>query len=239
MKYIARKFLDSKDSYLDNAFVQIQMQNELIQIAKKHSLCKIDFKNVLEIGCGSGGLSQLIAKYIRYKKFLAIDIAPFGECLSSLNMEFRLLDMNSLESLDNKYDLIVSNAALQWGNQKEILIGINKISSRDSYLLLGIFGKNNLKEIRDICGVGLSYFGVDDYKRMLDGWRILECYSQVKKIHFKNPIEVFRHFKNTGTNSLSNNFRLTKKILNKIEKEAQNTITYEPIYILAKKAILY
>ncbi len=157
------------------------------------------------------------------------------------NIKFLQFDMENLEMIKNIYqnisfDLITSNAALQWTNQPLILPKITQLAHSNSCLLLGIFGKNNLKEMREFLGIGLDYLSPFDYQEILSqDWQILECFSTLETLHFQSPLEVFRHLKNTGVNVYGASFTLTKSHLKSYEKHFQNTLTYEPLYLLAQK----
>ena len=48
-------------------------------------------------------------------------------------------------------------------------------------------------------------------------------------------LEALRHLKHTGVNSLSPHFPITKSLLEKYNKRYQNTLTYHPIYLIAKR----
>lgn len=201
----------------------------------------LHFPNILELGCGRGGFSGKLAKSLTFNHFIALDLVDFSSDFLGKNIEFLQFDMENLEMIKNIYqnmsfDLIASNAALQWTNQAVILPKIAQIAHKNSCLLLGIFGKNNLKEMREFLGIGLEYLSLLDYQKILSqDWQILECFGVLETLHFQSPLEVFRHLKNTGVNVYGASFALTKSHLKSYEKHFQNALTYEPLYILAQK----
>lgn len=243
MNKIANSFFKARDIYETSSFVQKKMRFELVEIAKKHGLLNSVFDNILEIGCGNGSFTKIICSSFLYRNFYAIDIAPFDDFFRDMNVDFCMLDMNNLGSIGSiceQYNLILSNASLQWGNQEYILRNIDSLCDDGAYLLFGVFGSNNLYEVKDICGVGLDYLDINDYMQIMSNkWNILDVYKHTYSVVFDDALDIFRHFRNTGTNVCGDNFRITKKMLEKFEKDKNNTITYEPIYILAQKAAFY
>ena len=70
-KIIKNQFEKSMEKYNDNAVVQKITAEKLVQ-----NLIKIrnDFDNVLELGSGTGLLTNELTKHINYKKYYANDV---------------------------------------------------------------------------------------------------------------------------------------------------------------------
>lgn len=86
-----------------------------------------DLKNGVDIGCGTGEQTKILSEKFDSAKFLGIDPSP--EMLSkskefeSKNLSFKNSTVEDFISWDKNrgWDLIFSNAALQWSNDHESL----------------------------------------------------------------------------------------------------------------------
>ncbi|HHE31830.1 MAG TPA: methyltransferase domain-containing protein [Chlorobaculum parvum] len=82
-------------------------------------------ERVLDLGCGDGSLTAVIAGLLPEGEVVGID-ASRGMIDAALpksggNLYFRLLDIDDLD-FDNEFDLIFSNAALHWVKDHEKLL---------------------------------------------------------------------------------------------------------------------
>lgn len=236
---LARSFLAASSTYSQNALIQDKMQSTLLELLKTH--LPLYCENVLELGCGSGMLTKKALGILKYKIYRALDIVDFSDYFRESEVEFICADMEDFSLLKTlfscqKNHLILSNAALQWGNQKEILEFLPYITYQGGVLALGVFGLENLKEIRLLCGCGLDYLTLEEYQKILaPQWEILTLFERQEKLHFNAPLEAFWHLKQSGVNALKPNFKITKQILSALQKDFNNTLTYNPLYILAQK----
>ena len=107
---IKQRFSKNLNTYQENALIQKNMAEKLIQLLPERK-----FDNILELGCGTGFLTKLASEKINYKSYTAIDIVqeckPFIKKLDK-NIEFLNADIETL-NLTQKYDLIISNAVFQ------------------------------------------------------------------------------------------------------------------------------
>ena len=140
---IKKRFSKNLDTYNDNASIQKRMAEHLISFLDKRK-----FPGILEIGCGTGVLTELAFKNLEFETYTANDIVD--ECEKfikkiSAKIDFVPSDIEIfLKNNQKKYDLIISNAVFQWienyeefinlvlsklnrgGIQELILIDINK-----------------------------------------------------------------------------------------------------------------
>ena len=236
---IAKNFEKAKATYLKEAFVQKRMQGVLLDFLQKNT--KREFANILELGCGNGFFAKQVVDCVSFEKYIALDIVDFSSDFLGSAIDFYQIDIEDFDTLDKKFcekkfDLIISNAVLQWTNQKEVLGFLEKIAKKDAYLLLGIFGVENLREIREIFGKSLKYFENKFYKDILSNkWKNIEIFDEIIQIKFDSSLDIFRHLKNSGVNSISSQNTITKEILNTFENHYKNTLTYHPLFIFAQK----
>lgn len=81
--------------------------------------------NAIDIGCGTGEQTSILAEQFKNTNFLGIDSsAEMLEKSISLekdNLHFEKATTEEIIEQEKKYDLVFSNAALQWSNNHEIL----------------------------------------------------------------------------------------------------------------------
>jgi malonyl-CoA O-methyltransferase len=99
------------------------MGDVLIENIKNNKMC---FKNILEIGCGTGYVTRTLARQFSHAKITAVDIAPgmiehVKSTVKDDSISFICGDIEEIK-LDNTYDLIISNATFQWFNYLDITL---------------------------------------------------------------------------------------------------------------------
>ncbi|MCC8174518.1 MAG: malonyl-[acyl-carrier protein] O-methyltransferase BioC, partial [Odoribacter sp.] len=90
----------------------------------------------------------------------------------------------------------------------------------------------------------LDYINKDDIQKLVsESFDILHIEESLDTIYFNEPLEVLKHLKKTGVNSLSKNWLWTKGSLSKFIEEytsrfsVNNTfpLTYHPVYLVCRK----
>ncbi len=223
-------FLKAKD-YEKHAKVQDFMGLKLCEILKDLKISH--FEKVFEFGCGRGEFSKKLQNFITFNEYLKNDILNFKE-----NSNILIFDMNEIAKQDlskEKFDLIVSNATLQWLDLKQVLPTLANMLNEKGILLLSTFGKMNLKEIKQSTGLGLKYFSTKELEQIFKPYfSNIKITEEIVNLEFQNALEVFKHLKLSGVNSLGF-YRLNKQFLKEFEEKFQNKLTYHPIFILCKK----
>lgn len=77
-----------------------------------------DLKNGVDIGCGTGEQTSILAENFTHTTFLGIDssseMLSVSKELEHDRLKFLLCSVESFITADSKWDLLFSNAALQW-----------------------------------------------------------------------------------------------------------------------------
>ena len=123
-KKLERRFSRNAKTYDEYAVVQKEMSHKLVSEIKVEKP-----KRILEIGCGTGYLTNLIAKQFENAEILALDLAPgmidvAKERLAPLNASGRIDFVCADAEVafpHGTFDLIVSNATFQWFNDPEAM----------------------------------------------------------------------------------------------------------------------
>ncbi|EAI4134565.1 malonyl-ACP O-methyltransferase BioC, partial [Campylobacter jejuni] len=206
-------FLKAKD-YEKHAKVQDFMGLKLCEILKNLRISH--FEKVFEFGCGRGELSKKLQNFITFDEYLKNDILDFKE-----NSSILIFDMNEIAKQDlskEKFDLIVSNATLQWLDLKRIIPSLRDMLNQNGILLLSTFAEQNLKEIKQSTGFGLNYFSLNELEQIFKVYfNEVKITQELIKLSFDNALDVFRHLKLSGVNSLGF-YPLNKGFLKEFEE---------------------
>lgn len=246
---IKQRFAKSIATYDDCAKAQKQIAEHLANKLKEHT--NGIFQNVLELGAGTGFLTQQILQKTKIKKLTCNDmVEEYKELLEAMCkktntiFEFVPCDLERVENFKDTYDLMISSSALQWIVELESLFAKLSLKlNKQGVFAFSTFGKKNLIEFREILSQGLYYPDLDYLQSILKKDFTINHFAEEEIImQFASPIEVLRHLKNTGVNSLIRG-KLTKQKLNEFNQEylrkyasSQGVrLTYHPIYIIAKK----
>ena len=232
---IQKRFAKNLDTYNDNAKIQKKMAERLLSF-----LDRKDFNDILEIGCETGFLTQLVNEKFSFKTYTANDIVESCEkYVKEINPKINFIPADiekAVENSDKKYDLIISNAVFQWVENLESFIKllISKLND-DGVLLFSTFGPENFREVNFVLGKTLPYYSANELQEIIKGYKsVVE--QEMHVMAFKTPKDILKHIKSTGVNALEM-VSWTKTDMQKFENGYNNfcsgipTLTYHPIYV--------
>ena len=239
-KLIKNHFEKSMDKYNENAIVQKFMAEIL---AKEISDIQTKYDKILELGCGTGILTEILHNKITYKSYTANDLTPKSKkYLDKILKNYNYICGNAKKIRPNsQFNLIVSNAMFQWfQNLEEVLSKYHNMLDCEGILAFTTFSPENFQELKSVTGLTLDYKPIEELQNILEkNYKILKLYSFKKILTFNSPLELLYHMKNTGVNSLNNhswNFKDVKDFCTKYSQTYQNvTLTYSPILAVAQK----
>lgn len=237
---VKKRFKKSLKTYDENAIVQKKMAKELISL-----LPKKEYNKIFEIGCATGILTKEIGNKLIFSELYLNDIVEESKkYVQEIYKECNFIagDIENI-NLNKKYNLIISNACLQWcSNIEDTLSKLINALDDDGILAISIFGEDNLKETKSIFNIGNEISSISSMENFLNTQKIIAKKEDKIKIDFETPMEVLKHLKYTGTNAIKE-IKLTKTKLKDFEQRykenyTQNNkvyLTYNPIYIICKK----
>ncbi len=246
--YIRQQFDRQIETYNKHASVQKIICQRLIAQLLDYSLSP--FGKVLEIGCGTGLLTQELLSHYKAEKYIANDIAPSAQqhlkkrLDGQQNWSFIGADAESMP-FPQDLDLVLSASTIQWFNDvSKFFERAHEALDKDGILAFSTFGPKNYKEIKSVLGYGLDYKNIDELQKLLNkNFQILSVTEFENKLYFKSPIDVLKHIKYLGANGIKRQFWSKGQLLN-FEKEYNKkfrsngngiSLTYHPIIIIAKK----
>lgn len=237
-KKIKQQFKKSIAKYSDNAIVQKLIAEKLSSyLSGKH------FEYVLEIGAGSGILTDFISQRCDFTNYYANDLVEKSEMYLRKfipDCKFFAGDFRKISFDGRKFNLVLSNAVFQWyENLDKIFEQCKNLLQPNGILAFSTFSPENFKEIKSITGLSLEYKSPAELTDLLKkDFEIIKIENTEHKMNFDNPLKILAHMKNTGVNSLSETHWGVKEVKDfcdkYIEKYPDLPLTYSPIIVIAK-----
>ncbi|MDO4691765.1 MAG: malonyl-ACP O-methyltransferase BioC [Porphyromonadaceae bacterium] len=248
---VGKRFSASAASYDRYAVAQKHIYQRLGALLE--TLGQKCFDRVLEIGCGTAGLSKYVDNLCQVQHWTLNDL---GSCMLE-HGDFRPryasppeLIMGDAEQIDlgTGYDLIISASAIQWFHDGEAFVrSLHDRLRPGGTLLLSTFGPQNLIEIKTLTGQGLHYHSLTEVAHWLRDYTEVQLSDEVYPLSFASPREVLVHLKRTGVTATSARSSVwTAERLRAFERayteqygqpEGGVPLTYHPIYIVARRAL--
>ena len=203
--YHTDEFSKRANSYTQHNIIQKKVVKKLIKNIHSNP------KKILDLGCGSGAVYELISWDI--EKFVGVDKAtnmcelhPTSENIKLINKDFETLDFE-------KCDIVISSSALQWADDLETLF--QKITSHTDEIAFSIFCDGTFKTIYETAN--LKKFLPNQHMLL----KLLEKYFEFTyevvdyKLEFEDNLSKFRYIKNSGVSGGERklSFSDTKKLI--------------------------
>lgn len=242
---ITTRFTKALGSYTNEASAQLQIATKMANLLSDTLPYLCD--TVFEFGCGTGSYSRLLIKHVRPAHLILNDIcggvkACFEDLLNN-NISFVEGDAESI-ALPCSQSLITSCSALQWFcSPSSFFARCSEALAENGYLAFSTFGCDNMQEIAQLTGFGLTYHTKEELEKMLNAdYQLLHSEEERITLTFDSPLEVLYHLKRTGVTGTSRKswtkgelIDFCKKYKEKFSVGEKVQLTYHPIYIIVKK----
>lgn len=247
---IAERFSKAIHTYSQEACVQRQIADKMTRLLTEHLTAPCP--KVIEFGCGTGVYSRLLLKALQPDELLLNDLCPeMEQCCSDLLKEKQISflpgDAETV-SFPGQRSLITSCSALQWfESPRRFFERCHSLLQQQGYFAFSTFGEENMKEIRQLTGSGLSYPSREELLSALSAhFQVVYSEEEHIPLSFDTPLQVLYHLKQTGvtgvTSSACRPLRTRRDLHCFCERYAREfsqgssvSLTYHPIYIVAQK----
>ncbi len=161
------------------------------------------YQAVLELGAGTGLLTDELTRRVAYDSLLLLDLVP--ECAAyhekRPRSRFIAADLETWDYPKNTFDLVTGNAVLQWAAAPaKVFRNIFQALVPGGEFAFTTFAPGTLSELVQAGYPGLGYFTGDDLLKMLQDacFQDIEISEQFFHPHFESPLSILRHLRETG-----------------------------------------
>jgi malonyl-CoA O-methyltransferase len=221
---IAHCFRRSLPTYDSAALVQNDLAGRLLQAIDV--LPATAFRRVLEIGCCTGVLSEMLCNEKPVENLFLNDlVTDFEDVVINRLSEYESIRFRScfgdIETLPLPPDLslVLSGATFQWlSDLPAFLAQLGRELQSGSYLAFSMFGPGTLKEFSSLTAVELYYFSDQEILSLLEQDFIIESYENYEdQLFFPSVREILNHIRATGVGGVSE-YQWNKKTLRLFEE---------------------
>ena len=246
-KRVQQTFQRAANSYDDQAMIQHRVADHLLELLDCQN--KKEIHRVLEIGCCTGLLTRKLAGQCGEIGELVLNdlVETFavqaGDVAGIPAIRFLAGDIETMP-LSGPFDLVISSSTFHWVNDLESLLKkLADTMAPDALLAFSMYGPDNLEEIRELTGIGLDYFSLQEVQAMVDKHFTLDHGDQQREVfHFADPMDILDHLRSTGVNAVSSKpwtprrlQRFKDEYVQKFSDVQGVHLTYHPLYLVAHR----
>ena len=251
---IRQAFSDASIQYDVLTSLHKEIGRELVRKINKIE----DAKRILDIGMGTGWLTNKLKFYFPDTMVVGMDFAPgMIDAAKHKNAEgFWIVQADALgiPFKNDSFDVIISNLAYQWVEDLRKSFTIcQKTLGKEGVLVLTMFGYNTFQELFLTLE---NSSGIDQlkFRRLasresvcealsLSGFRDIKVEEEIIKVHFPTMMDLLKWIKDIGANMLNPNIFLGKEALLRSEEYYNGHFrdrlgiraTFEVLWVEAKK----
>lgn len=203
-------------------------------------------QQILEIGCGTGMLSQYLMQSFPEANLLLTDIAPamVSACQESLapndKVEVVCMDGEALTT-PMTFDLIVSSMTMHWFSDiKNSMASIIAKLAPGGRLMFAMLGDHSLTEWRQACkaaNVSIPMPKLPSYREIQKTYPDLKLEVVLEKMHYRNAYQFLKTLKAIGAHAAhADHISYSAGVLRRMMRHLDNLfsndieISYEIIY---------
>jgi len=213
---IRLSFDRAASSYDHHAVLQREIESRLLE--------RIEFQRhepamILDLGCGTGSASRVLARQFPRAGVIALDWAPAmlvqaGAAIESDHQGIGRVcaDMHSLPLAARSTDLVFSNLALQWSyDLPAVFREFRRIMKADAMLVFTCFGPDTLHELKQAWRAVDDLPHVNDYPDMHDigdellaaGFREPVMDTERLTLEYPDVLSLMRELKGIGAHNVA------------------------------------
>ncbi|MFI3215711.1 MAG: malonyl-ACP O-methyltransferase BioC [Methylococcales bacterium] len=252
---IKHSFSDAAKTYDSVASLQRQIGLDLLNSQALDNLQGV----VLDLGCGTGFLTQELAPHCHHASLIALDLSQMmlERCREKVGLKSHYIcaDAEKLPLKAQCLNAIFSNVALQWCYPiDEALSELHRVLASEGTLLFSTFGSDTLCELK------AAWANVDDFVHVNDFYTLGDLQSALENAGFvditlkrtrylrqyDNVLELMRELKHIGAHNVNQTRSKTltskKSLKTLISTYPKNEVggidaTFDVIYVMARNVI--
>lgn len=237
---VKKHFSRHAENYDKYAILQKEMGELLLEQIKKGTNSP---KSILDVGTGTGEMTLKLPSLFPEAEITAIDIAEgmikvARSKSGRRHIKFESADGEFLPYPSETFDILISNAALQWMNLALAYPEFFRVLKPKGNLFFTTFGPQTLKEL-DNLGFSKHLFPAkEEHLKLLNQkFQKVEIFSQNQVKDYSNLKELFCFIKKTGAQSAfikTDKSRTFGKVRDK-NLDAPVSVTWEIIWGVCRK----
>lgn len=235
---ILQCFNKSAETY--DAFAGLQL--EVAKRLAKRIVYQPEIQTILEIGCGTGILTQQLLPIFPFVNWQLTDIAPAMVALCQQRfahypkLTVSCMDGEALTS-DVSFDLIISSMTMQWFTQLNTsLAALKKKLTSSGRLIFAMLGQNSLHEWRMLCEKWALPIATPSFPHPLQlqkDFPEIEIETETIVYHYSTCYEFLMTLKKIGATATHSHYKLMsasvlRNFLRNFKQEM--SVSYEIIY---------
>ena len=222
---VARCFRRSLPTYDEAAVVQNRLAAHLLKMLQL--LPDRAFQSVFEVGCCTGGLTEMVCREKPVARLFVNDLVPeFEEVVYERLQRQELPELHScfgdIEAIELPpgITLLLSGATFQWlSDLPRFIRRLGRELVSGSYLAFSLFGPGTLNEFSQLSSVELNYHSDTEIIAMLEDDFVLEAYENFnEQLFFPSVHDIMRHIRATGVGGVSE-YQWSKESLRQFERD--------------------
>ena len=251
MSQIRSAFNKASSEYDKHAFLQKEIAKRL---DSKLEVISGNAGMILDLGAGTGLLSQKLLKRFQYSQLICLDFSQ--KSLKGNPATHKLCaDVNHLPLADDSADIVISNLMMQWcPDTMQLFSECHRVLKNDGLVLFSTFGPDTLKELKKSWAVIDNETHVNTFTDMHDigdqllqnGFQSPVMEMETLTLTYQAVIDLLKDLKAIGAQTVSSRsksltgkdkFQSMIKMYECYRQEGKIPATYEVIYGHAWKKI--
>lgn len=240
-----KRFARAMTRYEEAAGEQDKMAGHLTEMLSRNF--HVFAPRILEFGCGTGKFSRRLLTTFAPIELVVNDVCPEAALFFTNVQQVRFLagDAEKLGDHERGFDLVAANAVIQWFQDLPRFLKASRDRLNPNGLVaFSTFGPNTLHEVRAISGVGLTYPSKSEIQAQFEKtFDLCTVEESTDVVIFPDAMSVLRHLKHTGVTGIQPPGVWTRAKVNawceayqrQFAVEDGVTLTYQPIYFIAKR----
>jgi malonyl-CoA O-methyltransferase len=244
---VADSFKASAATYDENAIVQKEISLKLINYL--HDCYPLHLSRVLEIGCCTGILTEMLVQAKEIKRMYLNDIVPEFCSKTSERIKGYVDQVDCIPGdiercfLPEGLNLVISSATFQWMSDLPALFeNIHNALCQEGYLVFSIFGPGTMQEISSLTGRSLQYHSRERLSEMVEKhFTIITMQNEIHQIFFPSVRSILQHIQRTGVGGIGRTKwmpgkykEFEKQYSSRFASEKGYPVTYASTFVVAK-----